>query len=736
VTTWVYAPPWGIRGVAAVGAALLALLVLRALRERRSARLRRQVVPLVLRLAAIAGLLVVALNPTALIPQEIGGKPKLIVLIDTSASMATRDVDGKSRLEAALGALGGQATFAALSKAFAVDVRSFDRESRAADLAQPATLQATGRASDVASALIRAIDDVSESKAQAGVLLVSDGRATTEGAADAARLALARSVPLWTWCLGGEVARRDLWFEVGSTEALAFAGAEVELVATLHQVGYPQRSFTVELLSEGKSVAAQEAVPDASGAVRVAFRVTAPAAGEHRYVFRAPPQSDEAETANNERSVFLRVVGEKVRVLVAEGEPHWDTKFLVQCLKRSPRVDLTAVYRLGAERQFAVVSSEGEQRRETGDFFPRTPEAMMAYDIVIFGRGSEAFFGPGVDQLLTDFVARRGGGLIFARGKAYGGRFLPMARLEPVVWGGGLEQDVRLRVTEAGRESPVFELGASAGIDDLIARFPALDRATATVGEKPLAVVFATADGEGAASPAQATIVMAYQRYGQGKVVTLNASGLWRWAFREKGKDEEEFVYSHFWNSLLRWMLSGAEFLPGADVALRSSRRTYTDEQPLQFLITTKGLDRASYRPRLTVSAGGQPVEVEPRESRGGAYVAEVGPFPEGTYQVMLKNNVGKPAELATTIEVVSASVENRVLSADPATMERLASLSDGQRVAAADVADLPGIVRRWRAARQVSSRKASLWDRWWLLGGVLAAMGIEWFLRRREGLL
>jgi len=48
--------------------------------------------------------------------------------------------------------------------------------------------------------------------------------------------------------------------------------------------------------------------------------------------------------------VFVRVVGQKMRVLLAEGQPGWDTKFLVQCLKRNPRVELTAAYRLNDRR--------------------------------------------------------------------------------------------------------------------------------------------------------------------------------------------------------------------------------------------------------------------------------------------------------------------------------------------------------------------------------------------------
>ena len=65
--------------------------------------------------------------------------------------------------------------------------------------------------------------------------------------------------------------------------------------------------------------------------------------------------------------------------------------------------------------------------------------------------------------------------------------------------------------------------------------------------------------------------------------------------------------------SLLQWLLGGSQFLPGSDVALASGRRYYTSEQPMQFLISTRHLDRAAYQPRLTIVGGGKTSEVEPR---------------------------------------------------------------------------------------------------------------------------
>ena len=743
--TWTFLPPWSIRVLVVGALALWALLIFRALGERKTVPLRRQVLSLVMRVLVIALLLAVALNPTIVRPREVPGRPALIVLVDTSYSMSTRDADGKGRLESALAVLADGRIRARLEQDFTLDVRRFDRDASAASLAALKADAAQGRATDLAAALYSAVADLGDRKDQAGVLVVSDGRATTEGTLDAGRLALARSVPLWTWCLGGEIRRRDLWVEVPSSEVLAFSEAEVELTATLHSAGYENRVFAVKLMNGATVAQRAEATPSAqNGEAEVRFKVTAPKQGETRWVIRAAEEPDEAEKDNNERSIYVRAVGDKVRVLVVEGQPHWDTKFLVQCLKRNPRVDVTAIYRLAKERQFGVLSTEDAMRRRSEDLFPRKAEDFDRYDVIILGRSCETFFDDKTEELLTDFVSRRGGGLVFSRGKPYGGRFQPLAKLEPVVWGGGVVQGVRIDAKEPlAPEGPVFELAKPADLEALVGRLPQFDQILHTVGVKPLAVVLADgrsetgmADASLAPNGSERSVVMAYHLYGQGRVATLNASGLWRWSFREKTRPEDEFVYDRFWSGVLRWLLSGSDFLAGHDVALRADRRLCTDEQPMSFLIRTRALDQDAYRPRLSVRGPGTAVEIEPRRQAGGNYVAEAGPFPPGTYEVKLTNNIGRPPELTQTVEVVSASVENRVLSADPALMGRLAQTSEGRVLSAGDVGDLGRIVREWRTRKQLAEERDSMWDRWWVLGAVVAMLGAEWFARRREGLL
>ncbi len=728
---WLLLSPWSIRLVALAGLVLLLVLVLRDRRERGRDQLGLGVPRFLLRLAVIGLLVAIALNPTALRPAADPGTPRLGVLLDTSYSMGTPDVAGGPRLTRAVAGL--EQALPDLRRDFDLDLRGFDETTRALATTELGGLSATGEASDLAGAVTAMVGDLAEAESQGGLVLLSDGRATTGQLAEAARLALARGVPVWACPLGGEVPRRDCRLSVPASEVLAFGGAEVTLGAVLHQVGYDDRAFAVHLCRDDQVIERLEARPGPTGTARITATVTAPEAGEVRYTFRVPPQPDEAETANNARDLYVRSVGAKVRVLLVEGEPHWDTKFLVQNLKRNPRIDLTAIYRLAEGQQFAVLSRGGEASRDTADHFPRTSADFAAYDIVILGRSCEVFFTEDTERLLTDFVAEQGGSLVFNRGKSYGGRFPALAKLEPVVWGAA-QVVARPRLTEAGRDHPLFNLVPGRKADEVLDSLPPFDRIRVSLGAKPLAVVLSRADVGG--PPEEAPIVIAWQLYGQGRVLALNAGGIWRWAFHERGDTQREGIYPAFWTNLLRWLLAGSDFLAGHDVALTSDRRLYTDAQPVRLLIRARGLDPESYQPRLHIAGPDTEEILEPRASQGSSFLAEVGPFPPGNYTVTLENNQGRPATLTQELRVVSSSIEKRELSADSAALAELAGTSDGAVLAPDDLSGLSERVRRWRADRQLAEDQIALWDRIWILALLLGILGFEWFLRRRGGLI
>ena len=128
--------------------------------------------------------------------------------------------------------------------------------------------------------------------------------------------------------------------------------------------------------------------------------------------------------------------------------------FWCSALRRNTNVDLTAVYRLNATRH-----RRGRLRHRRRDAhgagpFPahrRRDEQLMTSSCWAARR--RRFLTTNTESLLNDFVNRRGGSVVFARGKPYGGRFQPLAEFRA----GGLGRAAQpapssLRPTDAGRE--------------------------------------------------------------------------------------------------------------------------------------------------------------------------------------------------------------------------------------------------------------------------------------------
>ena len=80
------------------------------------------------------------------------------------------------------------------------------------------------------------------------------------------------------------------------------------------------------------------------------FSVTQKKSGLYRYEVRAEPLPGEVTAVNNSATLLLRVVEEPIRVLLLEGKPYWDTKYLIRTLAADPSIELTSVVRLAEGR--------------------------------------------------------------------------------------------------------------------------------------------------------------------------------------------------------------------------------------------------------------------------------------------------------------------------------------------------------------------------------------------------
>ena len=468
-------------GLAAGAVLLLALYGRNAARRMKRAR---WLMVVALMTAAVAMPLLILLNPLwmeRIPPPE--GKPVLSILIDNSASMATPDgAKGRTRYEVAVEIVTTLAQ--QLRDRYEIHLSTFAASVTSANVTELSSQTPSGAYTDIAGALHASLE-TDRVQGQA-IVLVSDGIHNAGSQAqvlDAARLANALSAPIYTQVVGGATAVRDLAIEVRSPQELAFVGQRVPVRVIVQPRGLTGGKAEISLWDGDKRLETRAVTIASEDQAEVEFHVQQDHSGVYRYEIRAEPMPHEVTVANNQCMYLLRVVDEPIRVLVLEGNPYWDTKFLMRhagdrsgdrvdqrrAAERKP-VPSSAPWpaaQIGSEAQPALspdaardvgaspenaVANQADvpagaespslpgSRREAwkvladGSMVLGNVGSLDGYQIVVLGRDADVFLTDAAIGQLRRWLSRGGGSLICFRGAPAAQINERLRQILPVRW--------------------------------------------------------------------------------------------------------------------------------------------------------------------------------------------------------------------------------------------------------------------------------------------------------------
>ena len=731
---------------------------------------------------AVGLVLAVLLNPTWV--REVPpppGKPLLTVLIDASGSMGTPDTDGRSRYNAAADDAASVARD--LGGRFDVRVRAFAGAPVEVDLADLPARNPDGATTDLAAAVAATLN---EDRAQGqAVLVLSDGihnaPGGTRGVLDAARLARAAGAPLYTRTFGSDLKGFDLRVEMRSAQDLAFVGQRLAVTARVSHPGLTNGRADVVLLADGKEVGREsvDLSPGSTGEAR--FWVTQDQTGVFVYEARVNPLPGELTQANNAAPYLVRVIDQPVRVLQVEGKPYWDSKFLLRTLAAVPAVEIDSVVRVAEGRYLKRTLKRERNVTEPGAAAPAATagaapapapaaaapagtaaaepakvqdwqiitdasqvlgaaDALKSYQVVVLGRDAEAYLTETALDRLQQWVSRDGGSLVCYRGSPTVQANERLARLLPVKWQPTAESRFRMKLTPDGRE--MQWLPRRDGEREALGALPSLATAAQVDRSKPLAVVLATGVSQSAAGGASAEApAVVYQPYGTGRVVVVEGSGMWRWAFLPPRYKGEEDIYASLWHSMLRWLISAENLMPGQNLTLRADQITFNTGDPATLTLRVRQEGDAAAVPQVELVPENGPAVLAtpaPLGQEPGTFRVNFGKLPEGRYAARA---VGAPAGEAfsrTIFSVRTIGEEQLNLTPRPDLMARLAADSGGKALAAGgggyELADAFG--QHLGRLHPPRFERTAAWDRWWVLVAVVALWTTSWAVRRASGLV
>jgi hypothetical protein len=744
-----FEPPFPAPAILGMGV-LLGVLVLWAYvrADGKAGRIRRGILALV-RLAALAGLVMVLLRPMRIEPSaSSANKPLFAVVVDSSASMKTADMDGIPRFEAVAAAMRAHEAdlMARLTSDYDVRFYTFDKDldsASAETVLNPTEPQ--GASTDLGEALGNLATE-SASKPSAGALLVSDGRDNAKGEIRQAALLLkSRKTPVWTIPVGSDTQTKDVFVTARLNQNFLFVNQPAKLKVSLTQSGFADWYAEVNLLRDGEPAGSQQVMLKGSSAT-IDFPIEEDHKGVFRYSVEVTPLPEEADTGNNSRTVFARVVDEKSRVLFVEAKPYWDSKFLLRVLQRDPNLEVTSIFQVTADKIFGLsekATDDPNTKTEVaqGVYLPATKEEWFEYDCIIFGKGIDALFTSDQLRLLREYLTDRGGSVVFARGRAYDVANEVLSALEPVEWTDEVVRQARIELTPEGQDSPLFAFGRSTPSDFIIRELPEMVSVTKVESEKSLSVILArVAESEEPGDELGSKIAaISYQRYGRGKVMSIGTTGLWRWAFMPPELEEYDDIYARFWSQMMRWLIFESDFLPGQDISFRTNQYAYNLGERALLTVRTQFVESEDFQPRVTIrepQGTEAVVDLNPSENNPGTYSAYYQPSEEGEFKATMHSTVGESRETSEWFTVYADNVENRYVAADPELLEQIAEVTGGEMLTFDELGSLPGRVHEFERLSQEKTKPRDAWDTIEVFAILMGLLTLEWFARRRSGLV
>ena len=458
--------------------------------------------------------------------------------------------------------------------------------------------------------------------------------------------------------------------------------------------------------------------------------------GRHQFSCHVALQQDEPVEWNNHDTFEVVVLENAISVLHVEGLPYWDSKFLMQLVRRQPNMSVSSVYRVG-EGRFFKVESDAKKAEVVKDLvFPETIDELGQYDMVILGKGCEYMLTPAAIRVLREFVRDLGGSLIFSRGKPYHGSLPDLEPLEAGEWGGAVASELSLLPTVAGEDMGLFNRLLPGRNDPVWSSLPPIRHAHTFTTLNSFTRVMATGK-LGTADNDRGIPLIASRRYGKGMILTINADGIWQWGFLPSVEQADK-MYNEIWAQLLNWTVTYGEFLPGEDLSIRIGSSTMPVGSTTHVQVYHRPTEVAITPPTLTLSRDGSPAGQCPLVPHGDDPLRWDGVLSlnaPGVYRIQIQTAIGRGPE--RTLTVVPEADEMTLESADRKYLETLCATTGGSLIEPDGVSTL---VQQFESVDTTPADVETEWDPLWdnplYLMLLFIPFVMEWFLRRRNGLL
>ncbi len=699
------------------------------------------------------------LKPFLTIYQNNPDDSYLLVMVDQSKSMQITDTDdGNSRLNLTNRLLFGENTeeggLIKQLNANQFKTRLFGFDTDARRIPDQVLPNAEGENTNIPKGINDALDDL-QGIPLSGIVMFTDG--VDRSGTDVTKLAMQvreRKAPIHTVGIGSVTGISDIELVKVDVPRSAEEDFPVDISATVRRTENAKKNTTIQLMENGR-VLQTVPVTMKQETTRVPLKFTPRQPGTQKYEVKVVTETEEAIPQNNNKTFILKVIPTKrVKILFVDTQ-RYEFKYIRRALEDDPNIVLTVRY-VTSKQSFGGTQDSLAQEF---NFYPDSKEVLFNYDAIIFGNLPASEFTRTQLENTVDFVRTRGGGFLMLGGSdSLGnsdatGSYLntPIADLLPVELELGDPQKspplhlspaqipkikgFKVKLTTEGKTDPLMRLVDNPG--ENIRRWSELNELKGySKVKRAKAGATVLAEHPDDSNEFGNRILIATHNYNAGRAMIFTPNNSWVWQMVEDSKDES---HERFWRQTAKWLTTA----PKASLKLDIAKTEYTLKEPVVINVTATDKDYALTNDAklraIVVDDNGVRKELQLEQDLGkdGQYNARFIPSRYGEYTITATGTLngetlGKQQAL---FEVKPSYAEFSDAALNVNLLTNLAEMSGGKYYPIEEAGQLVNQISLVESATSEIT-DVDIWDLPLIFGLILLFLGLEWFLRKRGGLV
>ena len=553
------------------------------------------------------------------------------------------------------------------------------------------------------------------------VVIVSDG-VITDGA-DPLHTAEKLNAPIYTVGIGDTAARNDVLIKNVLYNDLIYAETPTSIVASIANTGFANRNVNVSLLENNIQVDRKNIVLSSDGIQNAEFTYTPKTSGEKKLTVSISNTQGEFTLANNKKIFYVNVLSNKVKVLVIAGSPSPDVSFIKNTLMTDNNLTVNSITQVAADK--FIEKNDKQKLLDSANVlilvgFPskETPQNFL-----------QAVLKEIADKDKPYFITMSSG-VDFNRLKLLQGE-LPFTI--NTVSSDYLE--IQPEVSAEQADNPLLQNNAANPITAWNS-LPPVYQPNVDMQPKPESEVLSRVKINNI--PMNRPLILT-RILGREKSVAVLAKDIWRWKLETVPQNLD--LFDRFILSSVKWLNTKEDH---KQVTIKTSRKIYSLGEPVEF--SAQVYDQ-SFNP---ISNAEVKVNIK---SGNDNYALNLNSLGSGLYEGTFTTN--KPGDYSfsgsATLNGSKLGTDNGNFNVGEVDIEMLnprmnyeyltllSHQTNGRFFYNSNYKDLFRILKQRNdksSKEKIEVSEVNIWSDEWLLIIVVILFGLEWFFRKRNGML